>query len=237
MPEDAEIQKVLGSSSEEFRRILDIVRSDIASKTIRITASPLGAISLKVDQSSFQDQLKNLGLTFETGDQVLREITAMINAILGNDEGAYLFFRMRDKSDWREKGPEGLLKVAEDELKNRIESVRASLTDKMKNKYLLRITSKEAALSRLEWEARSKHYDGKRGEINIPPYICLNIEYFKMRPERGLMQEELGRLLGGGDTSLRQSIAFELDADDIDDIIQTLETAKRHLKDFKGAEQ
>lgn len=106
----------------------------------------------------------------------------------------------------------------------------------MKNKYLLRITSKEAA-SRLEWEARSKHYDGKRGEINIPPYICLNIEYFKMRPERGLMQEELGRLLGGGDTSLRQSIAFELDADDIDDIIQTLETAKRHLKDFKGAEQ
>jgi len=236
MPEDAEIQKILGSSSEEFRSILQVVRTNIASKTIRITASPLGAISLKVDPSSFQDQLKDLGLTFETGDQVLREITAMINAILGNDESAYLFFRMRDKSDRKEKGPEGLFKATEDELKNRIESVRASLTDKMKSKYLLRVTSKEAALSRLEWETRSKHYDGKRGEINIPPYICLNIEYLKMRPERGLMQEELGRLLGG-DTSLRQSIAFELDVDDIDDIIQTLETAKRHLKDFKGAEQ
>lgn len=188
-----------------------------------------------IDQDFWTGHLKDQGLDCELANKILGDhISLMMNIILNEDEER-IYSYYSDLINEEEKPDQSLKDEFKTKLKARLDSVRSILNDKIKRKFLLRVTTKENIPKLVDWEIRSKLHDARRGHIGIPSYVCLRIEYLKASPDRsaGFGAEETWKFFGTLN-SLREVATFELDADDLGEIIETLENAKSKLLSAEG---
>lgn len=229
-------QFVLGQSAlSVFRTALGITNELTRTGKIRYRVSAGGTLSLKVDDAALKGVLSKQNVEHKVFSQILDlEMSSMLNSILAGKEHDLITFRCDPDTNrnLREHTEEEIAEYRK-LFEQKLTSVAKELvTDELRGKYLVKRTSKHRRLRSHSWEIGEKLVDKEVGKMASYPYATLvfdTITIDKELPEPlGLLSnfipglQELGRV---------ESTTFDLDLDDLDDLIDSLASAKKTLSE------
>ncbi len=194
-----------------FRLIIDFIKSQISEEKIRVVMTTANTVSFtKPDDSS----LKNFALQSGIDEGYVlfmyqAKIPSIISSVLnGMPASLYRFTESDDDEDI-----EQMAKIVEEEL----------IDSKLKNRHLLKCTSKVNLIHSIDWEINTKTFDDSKGRIPNLKYAIINFIIQKNDISNIFPNEIFGALK-------KEEVCVSCDLSDIDLIIDVLCDVREELK-------
>lgn len=210
------------SSNEEFQKALATAGDQLKNKKIQVRFGPQGKMRFIIDEDGLKTALVKSAP--ELSEEKFRQI-------FDNEIGPLLEAVIRDKVDqYIEASPvtqEGKndRDARKAVLKERSEVVRKVLANEdLRARSLIKTSSKHPRLREASWEVVRKVALPNKGSIS-KPYATLNFETVWPQPLGSILWFPFFPDVEGR----RESVSFDCDEGDLDDLIQTLQDAKAAL--------
>lgn len=216
------------SADDDFQKVLSVAAQQFASGKIRIRFGPSGKTRLTVDETSLEKRLTEVGVSQETFRRVFNlEIINLLNVILQGRLDDYtkgrLPFPFEQQDDTKDQGK-----------REKMISQRASLVERdlvgpdLRARYLIKVSSKHPRLRGLRWEVGRKLYESASKSAISREYVTLSFE--TIQPEADVQQFfALLPFLSQDSAGRIERFSFDLDKEDLDDLIESLQAANREL--------
>jgi hypothetical protein len=214
------------SPAERFQTVLDIANRQIKENKILIRFGPSGKLRFVIDENGLKDALVSSGIDDETFRQIFHnEIGPILEAIIQNrpDQFQRIPFVAEMASD--PKAREQRLQIVSDRAPLVADRL---LSPELRARYLIKISSKHPRLKGSSWEVLTKLKLSTKEEMSYP-YTTLSLDILDPIRETDMgifawILPEFGRT---------ESIAFDCDEGDLDDLIHLLKEAKAALQESR----
>ncbi len=214
------------SSNEDFQGVLTVASNQLKNKKIQVRFGPQGKMRFIIDEDGLKKALAapTAPSIFEKTFREIfhNEIGPLLEAVIRGVVPQYI---ESEATQFARRDPTvNEARIAT--LSARAESVKSLVTVELHARYLIKTSSKHPRLRVFSWEVVRKLALPTAGSIPTP-YTTLSFEAVK--PEEAgytypfwlsLFPESIGR---------PQSLTFDCDEGDLDDLIQTLQEAKAAL--------
>jgi|SRR5882724_8441047 len=214
------------SPSERFQTVLDIANRQIQETKILIRFGPNGKLRFVIDENSLKDAIAGSGIDDASFRQIFHnEIGPMLEAVIQNRPEQYqrIPFVAEVASD--PKAQEQRIQIVRDRIALVADRL---LSPELRARYLIKISSKHPRLRSSSWEVLTKLKLSTKEEVPYP-YATFSLDIVNPLQEADLgifswILPELGR---------SESVAFDCDEGDLDDLIQVLKEAKAALQELR----
>lgn len=213
------------SSNEHFQKVLAVASDQLKNRKIQVRFGPQGKMRFIIDEDGLKASLLQSGLD-----------DAIFRTTFHNEVGPLLEAIIRGVLDQYIENAPGFSPYEEDPKKRAARKemlqVRAELisktlvNDELRARHLVKVSSKHPRLKTSAWEI-AKKVELSTKEPWLRHYATLSFETIKPEPLGFMAWFPFFPTEGVGRT---ESIAFDCDEDDLDDLIQALNDAKAALR-------
>jgi hypothetical protein len=214
------------SSDQQFQEVLAVAEKQLKQGKIQVRFGPQGKMRFIIDEVSLKASLPTTGVDDTAFRAVFHEeIGPLLEANIRGAVDQYI----ENAPSFQSYG-EDPKKVAarKQALKMRSESINRTLVDdELRARYLVKVSSKHPRLRTSAWEVANKAALSTK-EIWLRPYATLSFETITPEQQMGVFAwfpffptEAIGR---------SESVTFDCDEGDLDDLIRTLQEAKTALR-------
>lgn len=166
-------------------------------------------VSVTADTKRRQEVLARYKLDEEGFDSIIQEILKII-VIIASDSKEEELETLKDKS--------AELQI----LKDKIGIVEKNLNmDKLRKKYQLQTTYKTNLLDKFDWEIIIKHFEKRKGELDLFPTVVLRFRIKRPFTEHPPVEKT-------------ETFVFECGKDEIETLISDLEEIKKHIEKLEN---
>lgn len=198
-----------------FEKAIQILDSLIKDGEVYISLNPPFNASFEINRNILHRELEGVSLDEKEFEKQSRRISSLLLAILADEESDYIASRIR----FEELEDEDASKRRE-VLKEQMSKVRERfLTEHLKSRHNLKLSSKAPAFSGIDWDIKVKTADARLENIRFPYATC------RIKFQREF--EESPFILLGGRAFDSMQINFCID--DIDYLIKTLRIMRERL--------
>lgn len=132
-----------------------------------IAVMPPFAVEFVVDPQQLETRLGRRGLTAQQFDRECRDIAGLLYAILSEREESYKSRAVEDVADQQERD------TRKAQIDANLNAVRnAFVTQRLQDRYHLKITSKAPSFLDIDWDAKVKVRDAQRQSLRLPYATC-----------------------------------------------------------------
>jgi hypothetical protein len=213
------------SSDQQFQEVLAVAEKQLKQGKTQVRFGPQGKMRFIIDEASLKASLPQAGLD----DAVFRtvfheEIGPLLEANIRGAVDQYI----ENAPAFQAYGADAnKLAARKQALKARSELVnRALVDDELRARYLVKVSSKHPRLRAAAWEVAKKAALSTK-ETCLRPYATISFETITPEQQMGVFAwfpffptEAIGR---------SESVTFDCDEGDLDDLIRTLQEAKAAL--------
>jgi hypothetical protein len=213
------------SSDEHFQRVLAVAADQLRTKKIQIRFGPQGRMRFIIDDESLKTALAKAALDEPTFRGIFdNEIGPLFDAIIRGTLDQYV----ENAPGMALYGEDAKKQAATKELmRSRGGLVSQTLVnDQLRARYVIKASSKHPRLRTSGWEIGKKTGLSTK-ETWLRPYATLSFETIWPESSGFLAWFPFFPIEGVGRT---ESMAFDCDEDDLDDLIQALQDAKAALR-------
>jgi hypothetical protein len=212
------------SSNEHFQKTIATAGDQLKNKKIQVRFGPQGKMRFIIDEDGLRTALATpsaSGLSEETFREIFHnEIGPLLEAVIRDGVDQYI-----EAAQVTTEGQKGDRDARKAVLKERAEVVKKVLaTEELRARYLIKTSSKHPRLREANWEVARKVALPNMGSISRP-YATLNFETVWPEPLGALLWFPFFPNVGGR----TESVSFDCDEGDLDDLIKTLQEAKAAL--------
>jgi hypothetical protein len=222
----ANLPEPFETSSEDFSAIVAFLEELISERKVRIKASPGSNISFRIDSALLNESAQKRGIETSLARKVLSEASTLATLILkGQSSGVFETLLNRLPAKEREHREE-----IRDALTAKLRAVETKLVGpRVKQKYTSSRASKHDVLVNVRWEVVERRYDKDEGEGARDLSAVVKVD-LAARPEFDFFLFPFAF----PDDLQRKSFIVDLDEDDLDELVETLEKAKSRLAKERG---
>jgi len=200
---------------DAFEKVLQILDRLIRRGEVYIALDPPFSATFEISRNILLRELEGASLAEEDFQRQSRRIASMLLAVLAEEESDYIASRIRSEELKGEKASK-----RREVLKEQMSKARERLlTEHLKRRYNLKLSSKAPVFSGIDWDIKIKTVDARLENIRFPYATC------RIKFQREF--EESPFTLFGGRTFDSMQINFCID--DIDYLIKTLHNIREHL--------
>jgi hypothetical protein len=236
----AQLPSPFSSDPKDFAAVVAMTTELLQEGKIRLRVSPPSNISYNVKSIDLEGAVVKHGIALSTARSILNEISLIASSTLRGAVEKFIDLLVERSSP--ESGPP-FSKEEKIDFKsliiNKFELVETNLvTERVRRKFHAAKASKHDTLIGIRWEVVERKYDQHEGEKAGGPAALIRFE-ITSRPkvpahaELEIFSTELLSLFGI-DPSYRRNFLIEVDEDDLNDLIDTLNDAKLRLVQEKG---
>lgn len=226
------------SAAELFGTALEITKELSKGGKIRYRISPGGGLSLKVDDAALKQALSKKKFDQDIFTKIFNaELSIMLDAILNGEEETLVSNRC-DPDTNRELRDRSSDEIAEYKglFQQKLAAVKVLITSELRGKYLVKRTSKNEKLKDLSWEVSEKIFDREFGKTVAYPHATLAFETIRLDPGMAKAVPFMNLFFPNfRDWAGRvETTVFDVDFDDLNDLIDSLNAAKDALSERLG---
>lgn len=200
----------LGTDLHTFIQYLNISRELLQNGGLIIRFSH-NKINVRIDDKKLNENQNIDQLILRS---VFQEVSSIMFAILSNHEDK-LLDQVRDEYNEKLEENENVDKL----IRNKIDLIKETIiTDALKERFLIKKTSKENILGNLIWEINTKEYDSSEKVVSLK-YAKLS---FVIEKENSLFPID-------GAPPSKEKFSFDVDSFDIDYLIEVLKDIKKRI--------
>lgn len=232
---------VLGQATlSVFASVLEISKELTKDQKIRYRIGAGGTLSLKVDDAALKQVLSKHGMEQDVFTRAFdTEVSAMLNAVLSEEERNLVLLRCSPDSNPELKGrSEEEIADYRKVFEQKLERVKELATDDLRGKYLIKRTSKHYRFRGHSWEVNLKLADKHVEKPVDYPYVTMAFDTIHIDPEvtKGVGGQVIKFLFPNYNewAGRVRSVVFDLDIDDLTDLIDSLSSARSALAQRLG---
>lgn len=200
---------------DAFEKVLQILDRLIRRGEVYIALDPPFSATFEISRGILLHELEEASLAEERFQRESRRIASMLLALLAEEESDYIASRIRSEELKGEKASK-----RREVLKEQMSKARERLlTEHLKRRYNLKLSSKAPVFSGIDWDIKIKTGDARLENIRFPYATC------RIKFQREF--EESAFIILGGRAFDSMQINFCID--DIDYLIKTLGIIREYL--------
>jgi hypothetical protein len=209
------------SSDQQFKEVLAVAENQLKRNQIQVRFGPQGNMRFTIDEASLEAGL----VQYRVKDDVFRKI-------FYNEIGPLLEANIRGNLEtplpFQDYEPDPTTRAARKEaLQARAALVKEALVDDdLRSRYLLKASSKHPRLKACSWEI-AKKLELSTKEPWMRHYATVSFEAITPIPQMGIFA--WFPLISSDAIGRGESLAFDCDEEDLNDLIQALQDAKMAL--------